>query len=284
MNKNVPLVSVIVTTYNRRKYLKETLDSILNQTFKDFELIVVDNFSSYDFLTYVKSFNDDRIRAFQNQNNGIIAINRNYGIKKARGQYIAFCDDDDLWMPDFLENSLQHFNNDKNIGIVTSKLYFINSNSDITYKKFHDSIVYNDIFEFDELFFQNVVNLSAAVVRRECLEIIGVFDESDDFIAVEDYHLWLRISTKYNIYFINKVLGYYRQHEGGISADLEKSLINLYKVLNNIMNLYPNHIIGFNRLAHKRINNVNWCIVKFYIKKLQFLESAKWLFRLIYRR
>ena len=104
---SMPLVSVVVTTYNRRELLMKTIDSILNQTYKNFELIVVDNYSDYDFLSYLKSFNDERIRSFQNKNEGIIAVNRNFGIKKAKGEYIAFCDDDDIWFPKKLELQLK---------------------------------------------------------------------------------------------------------------------------------------------------------------------------------
>ena len=107
--KGTPLVTVVVTTYNRKELLKETIDSILNQTYTNFELIVVDNFSNYDFLKHVKSFEDKRIIAFQNQNNGIIAVNRNFGIKRANGDYIAFCDDDDLWLPNKLETQIRNF-------------------------------------------------------------------------------------------------------------------------------------------------------------------------------
>ena len=84
MDKTSPLVSVIVTTYNRKILLKETINSILCQTFKDFELIVVDNYSDYDFYNFIDSFNDNRILPFQNNNNGNIALNRNHGIKKAK--------------------------------------------------------------------------------------------------------------------------------------------------------------------------------------------------------
>ena len=89
----MPKVSVVVTTYNRPDLVKETIDGILNQTFQDFELIVVDNYSNYDFFELIENIGGKKIRAFQNQNNGVIAVNRNVGIKNAIGEYIAFCDD-----------------------------------------------------------------------------------------------------------------------------------------------------------------------------------------------
>ena len=97
--EDTPLVSVILITYNRECFLKETIDSILAQTYRNFELIIIDNFSDYDFNALVNSYHSNKIRAFQNQNNGIIAINRNFGIERARGNYLAFCDDDDIWYP-----------------------------------------------------------------------------------------------------------------------------------------------------------------------------------------
>ena len=79
MNK----LSVVVTTYNRRFLLKETLDSILAQTYKDFELIVVDNHSDYEFFDFIGTFNDPRIKPYRNENGGIISVNRNFGIEKS---------------------------------------------------------------------------------------------------------------------------------------------------------------------------------------------------------
>ena len=90
-------VSVVVTTYNRAHIVTEAIESILNQTFGDFELIIVDNYSNDNTEEVIKSYKDERIKYFKNRNNGIIAVNRNYGISKAQGEYIAFCDDDDLW-------------------------------------------------------------------------------------------------------------------------------------------------------------------------------------------
>jgi len=91
-----PCVSVIVTTFKRVKLLSETLDSILAQTFTDFELIVVDNISEDGTREYVTGIADSRVRYFRNANHGVIAVNRNYGIRQSEGKYIAFCDDDDL--------------------------------------------------------------------------------------------------------------------------------------------------------------------------------------------
>ena len=93
----MPKVSVILTTYNRPDLVKKTILSILNQTFIDFELIVVDNYSDYNFLGLIEEINDQRIYAFQNKNNGNISINRNFALEIAKGDFIEFCDDDDIW-------------------------------------------------------------------------------------------------------------------------------------------------------------------------------------------
>ena len=95
-----PKVSVIVTTFNRQKFLLRTLMSIVNQTYKNLEIIVVDNYSNYDFFGLIKSIGDSRIKAYQNQNHGIVAKNRNFGSKVSTGSFLAFCDDDDFWFKD----------------------------------------------------------------------------------------------------------------------------------------------------------------------------------------
>ena len=97
-------VSIIVTTINRKSYLKETIDSILNQSFQDFEIIIVDSYSDYDFFKFIASFDNKKIIAFQNnKGNNNISINRNFGLQYATGKYIAFCDDDDIWFPKKIE-------------------------------------------------------------------------------------------------------------------------------------------------------------------------------------
>ena len=270
------LVSIIIATYNHAKFIEQTIDSVLSQSYYNFELIIVDDGSTDNTNQVVGKYEDSRIKYILIDHSGRPATPRNEGISISKGKYIAFLDSDDLWMPDFLEKSLQYFNIDKNIGVVTSKLYFINSNSDITYNTFHDSIADNEIFGFDKLFFQNVVNLSAAIVRRECLEKTGNFNESNKFRGVEDYHLWLRISSEYKIYFLSQVLGYYRKHEEGISTNINQQLANKYNTLIDISKNFPHLIKPINRSAYKQIKTIQIRLLKNYIKKYYLIKALKW--------
>ena len=161
MDKIKPLVTVIVTTYNRRELLKKTINSILNQTYKNFEFIIVDNYSNYDFLSHMKSFNDERIRPFQNANDGIIAVNRNYGIKEAKGEYIAFCDDDDLWMENKIEVQLKFFNHKDIIGVGSSSKLI----GDTKFYRNHKARA-NKLLRFDDIIKQGGVPLSSLMIRN----------------------------------------------------------------------------------------------------------------------
>ena len=102
-----PLVSIIIPNYNKEEFLSICIQSVLNQTYKNFEIIIIDNFSSDRSLDVIKKFIDPRINLFQFQNNGIIAASRNFGIKKSNGKYLAFLDSDDYWMKDKLSKSVK---------------------------------------------------------------------------------------------------------------------------------------------------------------------------------
>ena len=163
----MPKVSVIVTNYNRKDILAETIHSILNQTFTDFELIVVDNFSDYDFFEHINSFNDTRIRAFQNQNNGIIAVNRNFGIKKAKGEYIAFCDDDDTWAKNKLEVVIDHIKKNRN-AILFCHYENLIKGGVFTKTLKHGKKIKSDKNLYEQLLFKgNQVSTSAVVVKKD---------------------------------------------------------------------------------------------------------------------
>ena len=176
-------ISVIVTTYNRPKLLKETLDSILNQTYVDFELIVVDNNSNYDFFKLIESFNDNRIIAYQNENDGVIAVNRNFGIRKSKGKYIAFCDDDDTWTLDKLKSQLKYLKNDK-FDLIYSNTNLIFQNGSVKLTN------YTDINSLSRLLRKNHITLSSVIVKKTN---ILLFNDNKSLVTVEDYELWIRL-------------------------------------------------------------------------------------------
>ena len=205
-------ISVIVITYNRSNLLRETIDSILDQTFKDFELIIIDNYSVDNTEKVVKSYNDKRIKYFKNKNNGVIAVNRNFAIKKSKGEFIAICDDDDLWMPEKLEKQLKEFEKDKQIGVVCTNGFFFGDRKKRKISKLKDRYL-----SFNKLLKKNIIICCSVLIKRDVISNIGIFDESQKFFTGEDYELWLRISKKYKIRYIDKPLIKYRIHGNNLS-------------------------------------------------------------------
>ncbi len=256
----MPLVSVIVTTYNRQDLLSETLNSILNQTFQDFELIVVDNFSNYDFFTHIESFKNTKIKCFQNHNNGIIAVNRNYGLKHATGSYIAFCDDDDIWFPNKLEKQIAIFNNksDQNKKLIYSEVLLFGEN--ITEQISNRTPIAN----INDLIKRNQIPLSSTLISYSDLII---FNEDSDLIACEDFYLWLKLMKNgYSFFYIKEPLIKYRM--------AANSAYSSNSHLNHIRTIYAliKHVLtfGFDGINMFRFVKVICTeLIKFYIKNLK---------------
>ena len=202
-------ISIVIPTYNREHLLKETINAMLKQTFQNFEIVIVDNCSVDNTEQMIQAFNDSRIRYFKNQNNGIFAINRNLGIRQTTGEFIAFSDDDDIWLPDKLEKQLLEFEKDENIGLVCTNgvLYYQNQDG----KKIGKSS--DRYISFKKLLKNNVIICSSAMVKKSVLNEVGVFIENRDFVAGEDYELWLRIAKKFKVRYIGAPLVKYRIHQ-----------------------------------------------------------------------
>jgi glycosyltransferase involved in cell wall biosynthesis len=216
-------VSVMVLTYNRSELLIETINSILNQTFKDFELLVIDNYSSDNTEKVVRSINDDRIKYFKNKNFGLLAVNRNFAIENSKGEFIAICDDDDLWLPDKLERQLKEFEKDDQIGLVcTNGFFFGNVSRNKMMGKPKDEYI-----SFEKMIPKSEIINSSILVKKNVLEDIGKFDENPRIFTGEDYELWLRLVQKYKIKYIGVPLVKYRIHSGALQNEFlagEKSI------------------------------------------------------------
>jgi glycosyltransferase involved in cell wall biosynthesis len=216
-----PKVTVIIPTYNRAHLIKRAIKSVLNQTFQDFEIIVVDDGSTDNTEEVVKSFNDLRIKYIKHQKNLGASAARNTGIKNSKGEYIAFLDSDDEWLSEKLERQIKIFEEtkDKRLGFVYCGAIFIDEKKNKEIKRLlpkKRGDVYKDML-FDSITYGGSHNL----IKKEVFDKCDLFDEKEVFKkgGQEDYEMWLRIAKKYNFDFTKEYLvKYYIRPIGRIST------------------------------------------------------------------
>lgn len=226
------LVSVIIPSFNSSQYLKESIDSVLSQTYKKFEIVVVDDGSTDDVEEVVAPYISSGAIHFLKKENGGPAPARNLGIRNSSGELIAFLDADDVWKQDKLEEQLPLFSDEK-IALVYSDMEFFGAPfrfsrySDMAGGFYEGDVLYN-------LLKGNFIPNSSVVVRRKILEEVGLYNEDPELFAVEDYDLWIKVATKYKIGFSPESLVKYRVHENQISRTKKrtyKALCRMYEKL-----------------------------------------------------
>ena len=227
---NEMLVSVVVPTYNRKKLLSVAINSILNQTYKHFEIIIVDDCSTDGTKDFVLSYEDDRIKYFRNNTNIYAAESRNVGIKKSNGDFIAFLDDDDEWLPNKLEKQIRLFDNSK-VGLVYSSIELFFKKTNIVYNT--RPLLRGEVYK--NLLIKNYVGATpSAMIRKEALNDILDYKYFDSiFPAREEYDLWIRISKNWEIDYVKDSLvrQYYRNDLKRISTNID-NYINAVNLLN----------------------------------------------------
>lgn len=199
-----PLISVIIPTFNREKTLFSSIESVLNQSYKNIELIIVDDNSSDGTEKLIKRIKDERVRYIKNSNNKGAAGARNVGIVAAQGNYIAFQDSDDIWLPEKLSEQMQVFEKDEEIAMVYCAFEYNKGN--VQYKIPSDHIPKSELegYIFHSLIKENKVGTVTIIIKKECIYKVGAFNE--ELKALEDWELALRISKSYKIGFVNKML------------------------------------------------------------------------------
>ncbi len=217
-NNKQPLVSVIMPTYNYARFIGEAIDSVLNQTYKNLELIIIDNYSKDNTEKIVASYKDDRIKYLKFKNYGVIAASRNYGIKHSRGEYIAFLDSDDMWLPEKLEKQIKIFQVSNEVAMLYTRLKTIEEGI-ISNKIFPENGKYKSGNMFKSIYLRNLIACSSVMVKRNILDQVGLFNTDPNLIAIEDADLWLRIALKkYNIKCTDDLpLLIYRIHSQSVS-------------------------------------------------------------------
>lgn len=268
------LVSVVITSYKReRKYIEEAINSVKSQTYPYIEIIVVDdngedarfsnelrNICSESGVLYLKNF----------QNMGA-QYSRNIGIINSHGAYVAFLDDDDIWMPEKIEKQLALFT-DSEVGMVFCDGYsFEDGNLDHKWEFREASIYDRPISSRLELFNDYIGSTSQSLIRKECFAKVGLFDV--DMPARQDYEMWLRICRYYKVVGCPERLLMYRSHPG------ERISTNWKKCLNSYQLVLEKHKKEYDRFSYGKskiiLRMFDWSIKgKRYLKAMKYFTYA----------
>ncbi len=223
----MPTVSVIIPTYNRAHVLGRSIQSVLNQTFQDFELIIVDDGSTDDTEKIVKNLSNEKVKYTKLQKNQGAGVARNIGIRLAKGDYIAILDDDDEWMPERLEKQMKVFSTaPMEVGVVYTRY--------IKYDSLGDYIPPLKVAKkegdlFKQLLFELHVQWQSSLIKRECFNKVGLISES--MLYARDWEFLLRISQHYQFLYIDEPLAIiYEQPEDRFSKQ-ERLIVDLQRIL-----------------------------------------------------
>jgi len=235
---NNPQISVVLPVYNEEKYIRECIGSILNQTYNNFELIIVDDASTDRSMEIINTFNDPRIKLFCNKKNLGIAISLNKGCLNARGEFIARIDANDIATEDRFEEQLKYFEGKANCAVVFSPVLIIDKNGNSTGEISGDYIPPDMIQTW--LFYKNCFYHTTALIRKSALSDIP-YDETS---FTEDYDLWVDLLRDWELHIIDIVLmrvrdlkGGLRYHSGGQNSNIRVRLKQL-----EWLHIYPNRL------------------------------------------
>ena len=207
-------VTVLIPTYNRARYVGHAIQSVLQQTRRDLELLVLDDGSTDETEAVVRAVNDARVRYIRCPHRGISAT-LNTGVRLAQGRYIARLDSDDEWLPEMLATETQVLDAQPDVGLVYGRAEAM----DAAGHRLPITRAYALRFPTDALrsmlIDDSTCNI-AVVVRRECFDRVGLFDET--FIAHEDWDMWLRVARHYRFAFVDAILARFRLHDENLTG------------------------------------------------------------------
>ena len=228
----MPLISVVIPTYNSAQYLPATLRSVLAQTLGDLEIIVVDDGSTDETEAVIQGLQSDKIRYIKQPNSGGPSRPRNVGIRAARGKYISIFDSDDLMLPNKLSESVAFLEDHPELGFVFTNFVVCNNEEEDFAGTFLDTYagfwnlpktvigttrsIIRGRAAYENLFSENYIGTSGVVVPKQVFMTVGEFDET--LAGPEDRDMWFRIAKSYDVGFLDMVGHRYRRHHNGITG------------------------------------------------------------------
>lgn len=277
-------VTILIPVYNGERYIAESIKSILDQTYKDFELLIINDGSTDKTNDIIKSFKDIRIRLIENPKNLGLILTRNKGLKESTGEYIAFLDSDDIAYPSRIEKQITFLEKNQDFGMVGSWVKIIDEKSKETDIKWKYFLSPNKI-PF-ELLFNNYFTQSSVIIRKKILQ-----NETyrEGFAPAEDYDLWVRIAEKTKVWNLPKYLTKYRIHDKNISktsSNLQKQCAEKVIMLQlQNLNINPSeeelyiHQLDFNSLNISKKEFINK--EEIWLKKLINANTDKKIYSIV---
>jgi glycosyltransferase involved in cell wall biosynthesis len=230
----MPKISVIIPAYNAIKYLPNSLESVFQQTFIDWEVLIINDGSTDEIEKWASEIADPKVRLVSLSHQGV-SVARNCGISLSKGEYIAFLDADDLWEATKLEKQVNYLDSHLNIGLVYTWTAFVDESGKATGRVSSSSAegkIWLQLLE-DEV----IPCVSTVMIRRDCFDCVGMFEPK--LTHAEDLELWVRIAKKYPVTVIKEVLTQYRRHSSNTSKNHDKMLQGLHKVIEQVFTSLP---------------------------------------------
>jgi glycosyltransferase involved in cell wall biosynthesis len=238
MADDMPLVTIGIPNYNYAHYIKNTLNSVAHQTYPNIELIIVDDCSTDDSINeidnWIKNYSGTvKINFIKNEVNLGLTKSCNVILKNATGKYLQTLDADDIIFPKKIEKQVPLFKNGNNVALVYSNAEIIDESGKIIHPNYLEQIRYNENEMpqgkiFDALFEFNFIPLPSVLIDKEMALVAGGFDEHQQ---VQDYYMWLKLSEKHDMLYLNEKTAYYRSHQSSMSRSSKTSARSVESVL-----------------------------------------------------
>lgn len=261
-NNFQPLVSVIMNCHNGAKFIESSIDSVLKQNYKNWELIFFDNASTDKSLSIVKSFNDSRIKIFRSKDFLNLYDARNQALKKIEGRYVSFLDTDDLWEKDLIRKQVKYLSNNLNLKMVYSNFYILNSKKNKKILRFKNYLPQGKITN-------NLIKSYTIAILTSCVkaDIFKKIKFNKDYNVIGDFDFFIKLSEEHEIGYIHEPLASYRIHDKNYSKEnLKTYIMELSSWTKDNATIYKS-------------KNISLFFLKFYLLKLK----VKYIFSKILR-